>query len=52
MAPFFAMGGYAAYVWPSYGVSFVGLAAAIVLTWRGYTNAKRMLDRAEKGDRP
>jgi heme exporter protein D len=52
MAHFFAMGGYAAYVWPSYGVSFVGLAAAIVFTWRSYTSAKRALERAEKGDRP
>ena len=52
MAHFFAMGGYAAYVWPSYGVSFIGLTAAIVLTWRADTRARRALERAEMGDRP
>ena len=52
MAHFLAMGGYAAYVWPSYGVTFVGLAAAITLTWRSYARAKRVLARAEKGERP
>jgi heme exporter protein D len=52
MAHFFAMGGYAAYVWPAYVVSFVGLAAAIVVTWRGYANAKRTLAAAEKSDHP
>ncbi len=52
MAHFFAMGGYAAFVWPAYGVSFVGLAAAIVLTWHAYRRAKLALERAEKGDRP
>ena len=37
VAQFFAMGGYAAYVWPAYGVSFVGLVGAVVWTlvsWR------------------
>jgi len=51
MAHFFAMGGYVAYVWPSYGVTFLGLAAAIILTWRSYAHAKRVLASAEKGDR-
>jgi len=50
MAHFFAMGGYAAYIWPAYGVSFVGLGAAIVLIWRAYRHARRALGRAEKGD--
>jgi heme exporter protein CcmD len=52
MMHFLAMGKYAAYVWPSYGVSFVGLAAAIILTWRGYAHAKRTLADAEKSERP
>jgi heme exporter protein D len=51
MAHFFAMGGYAAYVWPSYGVSFIGLGAAIVIILRAYSRAQRALERAEKGDR-
>jgi heme exporter protein CcmD len=52
MMHFLAMGKYAAYVWPSYGVTFAGLAAAIILTWRGYTRAKRALEGAEKSERP
>jgi heme exporter protein D len=52
MTHFLTMGGYAAYVWPAYGVSFVGLVAAVILTWRGYARAKQTLSRAEKGDRP
>lgn len=52
MMHFLAMGKYAAYVWPSYGVSLVGLAAATVIIWRGYRNAQRLLARAEKGAPP
>jgi heme exporter protein D len=47
MNHFFAMGGYAAYVWPAYGVSFIGIASAVVLTIRSYTRAKARLARIE-----
>jgi heme exporter protein D len=30
MSPFFAMGGYAAYVWPAYAVFFLVLAADFI----------------------
>jgi heme exporter protein D len=43
MSHFLAMGGYAAYVWPAYGVSLLGLIAALVLTLRAYRKAKAML---------
>ena len=39
MAKFLAMGGYAAYVWPAYGISFVAIVAAIIFTIAGYRNA-------------
>jgi heme exporter protein D len=48
MMHFLAMGGYAAYVWPAYGASFVGIGTAIVITWRGYTRAKAALARIER----
>jgi heme exporter protein D len=47
MTHFFAMGGYAAYVWPAYGVSALGLIAAIVVTLRGYARAKKLLASAQ-----
>lgn len=40
VAAFFAMGGYALYVWSSYGVSAVGLLAAVVLTLSAYRRAR------------
>jgi len=43
-----AMGKYAAYVWPAYGASFVGLASVIGFTFRGYVKAKRRLKVLEQ----
>ena len=34
MSDFFAMGGYAWYVWGSYGVTFALLALEVVLLWK------------------
>lgn len=48
MSHFFAMGGYAAYVWPAYGISILGIGAAIALTWRGYTQARSLLEKIER----
>ena len=42
------MGSYAAFVWPAYGVSIVGLLATIGLTWRAYARAKARLVALEK----
>lgn len=47
VAGFFAMGGYAAYVWPSYGVSAAGLVAAVVLTLGAYRRARASLSLLE-----
>ncbi len=43
VAQFFAMGGYAAYVWPSYGVSFIGLAGAVLWTFAGWRKVRAEL---------
>ena len=47
MSAFFAMGGYAAFVWPAYGVSVVVLGGAIIGTWRAYAGAKARLAALE-----
>src|ERR1051326_800139 len=43
LTEFLAMGGYAAFVWPAYGVTALGLSAAVLLTLRGYASAKARL---------
>ncbi len=40
MTEFLAQGGYAAFVWPAYGVSVVGIVATIVIVWRAYNQAQ------------
>ncbi len=52
MAHFFAMGGYAAFVWPAYGVSAIGITGMIALTWRDYRRAKSRLAAIESDSRP
>jgi heme exporter protein CcmD len=42
------MGGYAAFVWPAYGVTLVGLVALVVITRRAYDQAKARLAAVEK----
>jgi heme exporter protein D len=48
----FAMGGYATFVWPAYGISALGIACAIVLTVRAYRRAKTMLENIERENAP
>ena len=47
MADFFAMGGYAAYVWPAYLASILTLTAAIVLSLRAHAKARENVKRLE-----
>jgi len=42
------MGGYAAFVWPAYGVTLLGLGAIVALTWRAYRQARARLAAVEK----
>jgi heme exporter protein CcmD len=42
------MGGYAAFVWPAYGVTLVGLGVIVILTLRAYGRAKARLAAVER----
>jgi heme exporter protein D len=48
MNNFWAMGGYAAYVWPAYGISLLGLAGTAWLTVRAYRRARAQLAALEE----
>jgi heme exporter protein D len=45
MSEFFDMGGYAAFVWPSYGVSFVILAGLLLLSLRDTKSKEAEVER-------
>ena len=45
---FFAMGGYAAYVWPSFALSMLALLALGVASWRDMRRAERLVALSEK----
>jgi heme exporter protein CcmD len=45
---FFAMGGYGAYVWPSYGATFVVLGLAILISLRSHARAVADVRRLER----
>jgi heme exporter protein D len=44
-----AMGGYAAFVWPAYGVAVAILGAAAGQSWWRYRASRRTLDRLQGG---
>jgi len=44
---FWAMGGYAAFVWPAYAASALGLIVAVVWTLSAYAAAKKKLRELE-----
>ncbi|MFM7395527.1 MAG: heme exporter protein CcmD [Gammaproteobacteria bacterium] len=41
MSEFFAMGGYAIFLWPAYFATFLAIGANIVLARRAHEEAKR-----------
>ena len=45
---FWAMGGYAAFVWPAYAVSALGLGGAVIATLSAYAKAKARLKALEE----
>jgi heme exporter protein D len=47
---FFDMGGYAAFVWPAYGISVVALIVLAVLSLRQMRRAERRVALSEKAD--
>ena len=48
MTEFFAMGGYARFVWPAYGAALVLLVGLLLLSLRQYRERQRQLDRLQR----
>lgn len=48
MSGFFAMGGYAAFIWPAYGVSALALLGMVWQCWAAWRAAKKRLEALEK----
>jgi len=48
MANFFAMGGYAVFVWPAYVISVLVLGVAIVVSWQAHARALRSVRQLEE----
>jgi heme exporter protein D len=51
MAHFLAMGGYAAFIWPAYGATVIGIGGIVWATLRDYARAKRRLAQLESDER-
>jgi heme exporter protein D len=48
IARFFAMGGYAAFVWPAYGLAVAVLGGLALYSWRRYRASQRALAEIER----
>ena len=51
MNTFWEMGGYAAFVWPAYGISFIALVTLSIVSWRALKRAERLAERSERTDK-
>ncbi|HWI26057.1 MAG TPA: heme exporter protein CcmD [Stellaceae bacterium] len=49
---FLAMGGYAAYVWPAYGVTVLVLGGLLAWSLGGYRRRQRELERLQREPKP
>lgn len=48
LGTYLAMGGYAAYVWPAYGLTFSVLVGLAVHSWHRYRQSTRLLERLQR----
>lgn len=48
MSAFWLMGGYAAFVWPAYGISLIALVTLSVWSWRAMKHAERIAELSER----
>ena len=48
ISAFLAMGGYAAFVWPAYGVAFAVLGGLALFSWRRYRESIDTLERLQQ----
>ena len=46
---FLAMGGYAGFVWPAYGVALAVLGGLALVSWRRYRESTVTLERLQQG---
>ncbi len=46
---FLAMGGYAAFVWPAYGVAAVVLGGLALFSWRRYRESEAAVEALQRG---
>ena len=51
IGPFLAMGGYAGFVWPAYGVAFAVLGGLALFSWRRYRESTAALERLQPESR-
>ena len=49
---YLAMGGYAGFVWPAYGVALAVLGGLAWQSWRRYRASNNMLERLQRELRP
>jgi len=47
LGAFLAMGGYAGFVWPAYGVAFAALGGLAAYSWRRYRASVLALERLQ-----
>ena len=55
LADFFAMGGYAGFVWPAYGIAALVLIGLLAVSWHQLRQVREMLRRYDPqtgADRP
>jgi heme exporter protein D len=45
---YFAMGGYAVYVWPAYALTAAVLGGLALFSWRRYRDSVRSLERLQR----
>ena len=48
LATYVAMGGYAAFVWPAYGVALGVLGGLVFFSWRRYRESTVALERLQQ----
>ena len=48
IAAFLAMGGYAGFVWPAYGVALAVLGGLALSSWRRYRESTATLERLQQ----
>jgi heme exporter protein D len=48
MSEFFAMSGYAAFVWPAYLISVGALVTLGIVSWRDMRRCERQAERADR----